>query len=506
MGRIPAHVTNPLDSPEPAGAPPRLQEGRAPSLLAAFAPSRRAVVIAATIAVSAATYWLTRGTIGEMPARSLSIILIAAAFWATEVLPLFATAFVVIGLEILFLATDGGLAAELTAILVWLGFEVPGDAPGGPMRASIFLEPLADDIIVLFLGAFLLAAAIRKHGIDDRLAARVLRPFTGSPLRLLAGVLSVSAFFSMWMSNTATAAMMLAMVGPTIRRLPAQAPYRMAILLAVPFGANIGGIGTPIGTPPNAIAYGVLNQAGYEVTFLAWMLVAVPLAVLLLAATAAVLYARFPPRGSLTLAIDHATRPLDGAGRAALVILALTVVLWILSGWHGLRPGAVALLAAAALTAFGVLDRDDVDSIDWNILILMWGALSLSVAAEQSGLLGQVRRLDPAMLPGGPWSAGILVAVVGVGLSTMMSNTATAALLVPTALALSLPGREQFAMLAALACSFGMALPVSTPPNAIAYATGAIPLRTMWRTGLLVSIVCLVLTLLGYRLVLPLVF
>jgi solute carrier family 13 (sodium-dependent dicarboxylate transporter), member 2/3/5 len=499
-------VADPYVAPEPAGAPPRLQEGRAASLLAVLAPSRRAVVIASTLAVSAAAYWLTRGTIGEMPARSLSIILIAAAFWATEVLPLFATAFVVVGLEILLLAADGGLAAELTAILEWSGFEVAGEAPATSMRASLFLEPLADDIIVLFLGAFLLAAAIRKHRVDDRLATRVLRPFAASPLRLLVGVLAVSAFFSMWMSNTATAAMMLAMVAPTVGRLPAQARFRMALLLAVPFGANIGGIGTPIGSPPNAIAYGVLNQAGYEVTFLAWMLVAVPLAVLLLAATTGVLYARFRPAAPLDLTIGHETRPLDDHGRAALIILVVTVILWILSGWHGLRPGAVALLAAAALTAFGVLDRDDVDSIDWNILILMWGALSLSVAAEQSGLLAQIRRVDPTRLPGGPWSAGIVVAVVAVALSTVMSNTATAALVVPTALALSIPGREQFAMLAALACSFGMALPVSTPPNAIAYATGAIPLQTMWRTGLLVSIVCLVVTLLGYRIVLPLVF
>jgi sodium-dependent dicarboxylate transporter 2/3/5 len=194
------------------------------------------------------------------------------------------------------------------------------------------------------------------------------------------------------------------------------------------------------------------------------------------------------------------------AGRAALVILVVTVGLWVFSGWHGLQPGAVALLAAAALTALGVLDRDDVDSIDWNILILMWGALSLSVAAEQSGLIAQVRGADLTGLPGGVWAVGLVVAVAATGLSTVMSNTATAALLVPTALAFSLPGREQLAMLAALACSFGMALPVSTPPNAIAYASGAIPLKAMVRAGSLMSLVCLVLMLLGYRLVLPLVF
>lgn len=140
------------------------------------------------------------------------------AFWATEVLPLFATAFVVVGLEILALAGDGGLADELTQVLDLFGFGVTLDTTVPPMRAATFLEPLANDIIILFLGAFLLAAAVRKHGIDDRLASRLLRPFARSPLRLL---------------------------------------------------------------------YGVLNQAGYTVTFLTWMLVAVPLAAILLLAAGA---------------------------------------------------------------------------------------------------------------------------------------------------------------------------------------------------------------------------
>jgi solute carrier family 13 (sodium-dependent dicarboxylate transporter), member 2/3/5 len=492
---------------EPTGAPPRLHEGRAaPPSLPAHLRTRKTAVVGVTLVLSVATYWLTREALGEMAARSLSIIIVAAVFWATEVLPLFATAFVVVGLEILALATDGGLAAELTALLHWLQVDVRLDPAVPPIGAAAFLTPLADDVIILFLGAFLLAAAVRKHRVDERLARRVLRPFAGSPLRLIYGVLGVTAFFSMWMSNTAMAAMMLAIVGPTVRRLPEDATLRVALLLAVPFGANIGGIGTPIGSPPNAIAYGVLNQAGYGVTFLTWMLVAIPLAAMLILAAGLLLMVMLRPAGPTDLGLRQQASPLDTGGRATLAILVVTVLLWILGDWHGLRPGAVALLAAAALTGLGMLDRDDVDSIDWNILILMWGALSLSVAAAESGLLAQVRRVDLAALPGGLWTAGLVVAVAAVGLSTIMSNTATAALLVPAALAVSLPGREQFAMLAALCCSFGMALPVSTPPNAIAYATAAIPLRTLIRTGGTLSFVCLVLVLLGYRAVLPLVF
>jgi solute carrier family 13 (sodium-dependent dicarboxylate transporter), member 2/3/5 len=496
-------ATGPPDAP--AGAPPHLHEGRAaPPTIARRTRHRRLAVIIGTACLSTAAYWLTRDSVGEMGARSLSIIVMAALFWATEVLPLFATAFVVIGLEILALASRGGLADQLTALLHAFGLDT-GPA-GPPMTAAQFLAPLASDIVVLFLGAFLLAAAVRKHRVDEAIAARVLHPFTRSPLRLVYGILGITAFLSMWMSNTATAAMMVALVGPTVRRLPEGTRFRMALLLAVPFGANIGGIGTPIGTPPNAIAYGVLNQAGYAVTFLGWMVIAIPLAALLLAIAGLLLFSMFRPPAALDVGMPAGDHAITTAGRRTLAILAVAILLWMTGDLHGLEPGAVALLAAAALTAFGVLGSDDVDSIDWNILILMWGALSLSVAAEASGLMAQAAHLDVAALPGGGWTVGIVVATAAVGLSTVMSNTATAALLVPAALALSVPGQAQLAVLAALACSFGMALPVSTPPNAIAYATGAIPLQTMIRAGSVISVVSLGLLLIGYRLVLPLMF
>jgi sodium-dependent dicarboxylate transporter 2/3/5 len=188
------------------------------------------------------------------------------------------------------------------------------------------------------------------------------------------------------------------------------------------------------------------------------------------------------------------------------MILGATVLLWLTSGQHGLSAGATALLAAGALTALQVLDRRDVDSIDWDVIILMWGGLSLGIAMQQSGLIGYVGQADLTTLPGGTWGVALVIALLGVSVSTFMSNTATAALLVPMALALSLPGKEQFAMLAALACSFAMAMPVSTPPNAMAYATGEIGVREMIRTGGLISIAAVVLMLLGYQIMVPLVF
>lgn len=468
--------------------------------------AQKALSLVGSTAAAAASYWLSRGMLDEMAARALAVFVFAAWSWATEALPLFATAFVVIGLEILFLASAGGLADLLTALLRSIGVSVRGAPLADPISAQEFFRPLASDIIVLFMGGFLLAAAVTKHGLDVVLARHVLTPFTRSPLTLLYGVLAITAFFSMWISNTATAAMMIALVAPILARLPENERFRLAVLLGVAFGANIGGIGTPIGTPPNAIAYGALNGAGYPVSFLHWMLVTVPLEILLLAGIGLLLYTRFRPAPGLAFTMPPHTGPLSRSGRTTVAVLLITILLWITSGLHGLTPGAVALLAVAALTAAGVLDHHDVNAIDWNILILMWGALSLPVAVERSGLGDAISRLDFAALPGGSWTSALVVAGLAATLSTFMSNTAAAALLVPMVLALSLPDREQLAILAALSCSFAMAMPVSTPPNAIAYATGAIPLRTMVRSGAAISVAALALMLLGYRVLLPYAF
>jgi sodium-dependent dicarboxylate transporter 2/3/5 len=477
-------------------------ERRTPTLPA---PGRRTIIIAVSAVAAAGTYFGLRPLTGELPARAASIFVVASIFWATEVLPLFATAFVAIALQVVCLATDGGLAGDLSRLLELLGLEpVPIDRE---ISAGAFFAVFGADIIILFMGGFLLSAALVKHGIDRVVARRVLGPFMRTPATLIVGVLLVTAALSMWMSNTATAAMMIAILRPIIDRIPKDEPFRVALALAVPFGANIGGIGTPIGTPPNAIVIGALQQAGFEVTFLEWMLIAVPLELVMLAFVAVFLYRTHPPRGELRFPrIEAGGKRLGKMGVAVLAIMLVAIALWLTSGWHGLRPGAVALLAAAALTALGLLDRTDVDSIDWNVLILMWGGLSLGVAMRESGLADLIGALDLQNLPGGEWLFAAGIAVVGATLSTFMSNTATAGLLIPMALALAVPGRENYAVIAALACSFAMAMPVSTPPNAISYATGWIPRRALIRGGAIVCVTAILVMLAGHRLMLPLLF
>lgn len=466
----------------------------------------RGLVIVAALTAAGGAYWVARMAADDMAARSVAIFVLAAVFWAAEFLPLFATALLVVALEVLFLATDGGLADEVTRLLALAG--LAESQPGiEPIPASAFVGPFASDIIMLFLGGFLLAAAVTRHGVDHALAGRLLRRISGSPLALIYSLAGLSAFFSMWMSNTATAAMMIALSRPILGQVPPGSRFRQAVVMAIAFGANVGGIGTPIGTPPNAIAFGALNRAGYEITFLRWMLIAVPLEALLLVGVGVLLYSRYRPEPGLRLVVAQpSTVGLSRAGSITLMVLAAAIVLWMTGGRHGLSPGTVALLAAAALLMTGVIGRQDVDAIDWKVLILMWGALSLGVAVQRSGLGGHLARIDLSLLPGGTWAIGAVIALAGVSVSTFMSNTAAAALLVPMALAVSAPGREEFAMLAALACSFAMAMPVSTPPNSLAYATGEVPRSVMIRAGGLISALGLILMLVGFHFILPFAF
>ncbi|MEX2388374.1 MAG: DASS family sodium-coupled anion symporter [Phycisphaeraceae bacterium] len=449
-------------------------------------------IIVGTIALATLAYLFLPGDMNELAKRAVAIFIIAAIFWATEVIPLYATSLCLVGLQVLLLAHNGGLA--------------PADAgpDGGNLNFSVFFEPFASPVIILFLGGFLLSAAVTKHALDRAIAAKVLDPFTRRPILLIYGVMLITAFFSMWMSNTATTAMMLAIVAPLLKQMSDDGKFHLAVILAVPTGANIGGIGTPIGTPPNAVALANLRRAGLEIGFLDWMLVAVPLAVLLIAVAGVILYVMLPAGKGLSIPRLKHTEPVSLRGKITLGILVLTIGLWLTGSWHGINDAVIALIAAALLTSLGMLNRRDVDSVDWNILILMWGGLALGNAMSQTGLVEYITE-QPfiGQLQGIVLAAAVVL--LAYGLSTFMSNTAAANLIIPMALAFPAPGNVQLVILTALACSFAMALPISTPPNAMAFATGRLPASTLLRVGGLISLIAVVVLLLGYQVMLPLV-
>jgi sodium-dependent dicarboxylate transporter 2/3/5 len=465
---------------------------------------KRWIIIAATAVVAVSVYFLLPETIGsgenatpvpELARRSIAIFVVAVIFWATEVIPLFATSLLVIGMQVVFLAHKGGMAGTLP------GHSLIGEDE--QLSYSVFLDSFSSGVIILFMGGFLLSAAVSKHGLDRAIAAKVLRPFSKNPYTLIMSVIFITGFFSMWMSNTATSVMMLAIIMPLVRALPEDDAFHRAVILAVPMGANIGGIGTPIGTPPNAIALAQLREYGFEVGFVDWMMMAVPLAILLCIVAGFMLMVFFKPAPGLVLPrIETPTEPISWKGRLTLMIMVIAIVLWVTGGFTGLSSAAVALLAAAALTTLGVLRKRDVDSIDWNVLILMWGGLSLGTALEVTGAVGLVQALPIASLSG-TWLA-IALAVIAVSMSTFMSNTAATTVLVPIAIAMAAPtDAAEIAILVALSASFAMAMPVSTPPNAVAFGTGKVPAIQMIRVGTVTSLICMVVLLAGYRIILP---
>ncbi len=410
------------------------------------------------------------------------IFVLAALLWATEALPLFATAILVIALEIILLANPGG----------WTGFGfVGGTSPDYP----VFLAPLANPVIVLFFGGFLLAHAILKEGVDKAMAGAILTFFGSNPRNVMLGLMLITAVFSMWMSNTATTAMMITLTVPMLSQIPVGDPLRKGLILSVPFAANIGGMGTPIASPPNAVAVSFLLEAGYEISFLQWVLIATPLmAGLLLFAWGVLLYL-YPPGKGITFAKPVA-EPMDGRDWYVVGVLVTTIGLWLTEGWHGLSTAVVALLPAVAFTATGLLTRRDVNSLEWHILILIMGGIALGVGMQQTGLDAVFVSLIPSQ-DGVVLGAMVIATIL---FSTFISNTAAANLLLPIGIAFAAgttepgsPGAIVLAVSIALAASLAMSLPVSTPPNTIAYSQGRLTSGDFIRPGVVIGIVAVVL-------------
>lgn len=439
-----------------------------------------ALIVSVVAAVAAVEAALASGAMPREAAYMAGIFVLAALLWMTEALPLFATALLVVGLQLVLLANPGGWPG--------LGFEA-GASPG----YRDIVAAAADPVLLLFFGGFLLAQAAVKEGVDRSMSALLLRPFGDRPAAALAGVMAVTALFSMFMSNTATTAMMLALVAPMLARMGPAEPFRRGIVLAVPFAANIGGMGTPIGSPPNAVAMGQLQQAGIPLRFLDWMVVAVPLLALCLAFAGWLLWRLHRPRDP-TLRVTVTPGPVGARGWLVVVVFAVTVLLWLTDSWHGLPAAVVSLLPAVVLTATRTLTADDLQRIDWSVLILIAGGISLGAGMTMTGL----DRIVVGWLPIGPghavaWLLAVL-AVATLVLSTFMSNTAAANLLLPIGLSatFAIAGEgalPEVAISIALAASLAMALPISTPPNAMAHATREFDTRQMARAGALIGVV-----------------
>jgi sodium-dependent dicarboxylate transporter 2/3/5 len=433
----------------------------------------------------------------EMPRETAfisGIFILAGALWVTESLPLFATALLIIGLQVVFLANPGG----------WHGL---GFATGQSPTYREILRQAADPVLFLFFGGLVLARAAMNEGVGQAMAAVILGPFGPQPRWGLLGLMLITLFFSMWMSNTATAAMMLGLATPMMAAWPKAEPFRKAILLSVPFAANIGGMGTPVASPPNAVAISFLQRAGHSIAFLDWMLVAVPLMILLTGFTWWLLLTFFAPR-TADLQLEHSRQPLTGRGKVVVAVFLVTVALWMSERWHGLPAPVVALLPPLILAGAGITTRADLDRLEWSTLILIAGGLSLGAGLQLTGF----DRLAVQWLAGnGGRGLGLLVGLVvaTLMLSSFMSNTAAATLILPIGISAAVAAGSaggltpvRVALSIALVASLAMALPVSTPPNSIAYACGEFTTWDMAKVGLLVGGLAALLIIAGGGLVL----
>ena len=419
--------------------------------------------------------WTTGLGLSPSASTALTILLMAAFLWITELVPLFVTSFVILILNV-----------------TWLTPTLR-DA-GRPVDETMFLAPFFSNVILLFLGGFVLSSAFHKYLIDERIAVWVLERTGDRPARVLLGMMLATGVLSMWMSNTATTAMMLGLSGPLLAAVPEKDGFRPAVLLGIPFAANLGGLGTPIGTPPNAIALQYLQSLGTAPSFAGWILLSLPVLLLSFAfAWWLLLRLHRPTVARVRMPDDRPSFRWSTHARIVVIVTAVTVLGWLTTGVHPLNTGTVALLPVVVFFGFGVLEIPDFRQLSWDVLILAGGGMSLGAAVDVSGLGQWLVALIPAE---GSGLSLVVVAFVVIGslMTSVMSNTATANLLIPVVMGLSGLSISPVLIAVAFSCSVTMVLPVSTPPNAMAFGSGLLKSRDLISAGLAVSLVGLVLT------------
>lgn len=432
--------------------------------------------------------------INPVEKRVISIFIVAALFWILEPFPIWTTSMFVIVTMLLTVSNHG---------LLFMQSDAEGTPYANLISYKAIMATFADPIIMLFLGGFFLAAAATKYRLDMNLAKVLLKPFGNNPKYILLGLMIITAIFSMFMSNTATAAMMLAILAPVLALFDSSDKGRAAFALAIPVAANVGGMGTPIGTPPNAIALKALADLGLNVSFGKWMAFGVPYVIILILISWFLLIKLFP--------IEKKTMELKVGGRflktpKAIIVyitFGLTVVLWVLGeGVHGMDSNTVAMIPMAVFALAQIITKDDLKGMSWDVLWLVAGGFALGLGLQATGLAKDlIGAISFDSLP-------VVALMIGSGflcllMANFMSHTATASLLIPIIAAVGtslgstlapLGGVTALLVSVAFASSLGMSLPISTPPNALAHATGLVDTKGMAKVGIVIGVVGMLLT------------
>jgi len=441
----------------------------------------------------------------EPDAQHLAAIFVAVIIlWVTEVVPIAVTALLVAPLMIMAGVTD----------------------------AKTAFAPYADPLLFLFVGGFMIARSMMRHGLDRRIALAMvsMRAIKGRPARVRLAFMVTGVILSMWISNTATTAILLPILIGLLGESN-EAESRRAetgSLLAVAYAASIGGLGTPVGSPPNLIAMGFLQDHGIELTFFDWVAVGLPTAIVVVAATFFLFQFRHPPIPTLEVDAEVTKRPWSRGEIVTAVSFGIAVVGWMTPGiFHAadlpgaatvkalLPGGGVAILAASILyfvpdvgTDKPVLPWREGVKIDWGLILLFGGGISLGRQMFETGLAEAIARGFVSFTGVSDlWTLVAIVTVFTIFFTETCSNTATSNMLSPLVIAIAIeldvsPIPPVLAVGLAASCAF--MLPIATGPNAIAYGTGRVEQTTMIRVGFYLNLVSAVLIVILLRILCPL--
>lgn len=434
--------------------------------------------------------------------QTLFILIFAAGLWSTEAIPAFAVSLLIIALEIVILGFDNFNFADKEA------------------NWKIYLSPWSSPLVFLFFAGFIMAAAASKTKLDLWLAKKVLFLVGDKPTNIMNGLMVITFTLSMFISNTATTAMMLAVLFPILSSMKKDNPFQKGLLLCVAIAANMGGLGTIIGTPPNAIAIGILGESAPS--FVGWMIKALPPAILITLILKFILVKLYPSNEkSIDLSViekvehkDDSTSTIDKESlkrptipswkkTTVMGVFFVTIGLWLTNPMHHIPTTVVSLLPVIIFTMVGIITVKDIRELNWDVLILIIGGLSLGLAVSKTGLA--------------TWFAGVfdventsillitaIFAYIIVIVSNFMSNTAATNIMLPIVVAIVTTMGESAAIIAvisvAMSASFAMVLPVSTPPNAIIYASGKIDAKDFIKLGIIAGFLGPIIIMIWFQL------
>jgi sodium-dependent dicarboxylate transporter 2/3/5 len=393
------------------------------------------------------------------------LLFFAIGLWITEAIPPFAVGIMIVGFLVFTMGQES------------------------TMDAKRYVQTWSDGVIWLFLGGFFIAEGMKKTKLDFALL-KLAAPKLGNQAKyIILGLMMITAVISMLMSNTATTAMMIATVSPLFMNLGQESKVSKTLLLGIPAAASLGGMGTIIGSAPNAIAVGALEGIGIKISFIEWMIVGMPIALLLTFLFWRVLISKYHIKNEL-LSLDflYVSNQNDEIEeefveeekirkRIVLSILILTLFFWLTSQWTMIPVAAVSGIPIVGLTMLGIIDADDVRTLPWDTLMLVAGGLALGLAIQEQGLadyfISNINNVNINF-----YLLVFVFAIITVIFSNFMSNTAATTILIPVAISLTSMNAEidpeTLPIIIGLSASCALMLPVSTPPNAIAFSTGLI--------------------------------